>query len=116
MDHDGNWMRTGPRRHAQLAELKFATTVCDSRARRRIQDASEHVGHTLLSPGNIIESSVSRRDVTLSQRTWVSVIGRFAKPGPPADIPSFLLLGRVVASDNSTVTSTDSCACLGAAF
>src|SRR5580700_7083743 len=46
MDHDGHWMRTAPRRHAQLAELKFATTVCDSHARRlgrHIMDASEHV-------------------------------------------------------------------------
>src|SRR5580698_2175440 len=51
MDHDGHWMRTAPRRHAQLAELKFATTVCDSRARwrrRHILHASEHVDHTFL--------------------------------------------------------------------
>src|ERR1700730_8168527 len=53
MDHDGHWMRTPPRRHAQITDLKFATAVCDSRARRRwrhILHAGEHVDHTLLNP------------------------------------------------------------------
>src|ERR1700681_1968011 len=59
MDHDGHWMRTAPRRHAQLTELQFATTVCDSRARwrgRHILHASEHVDHTFLRSENIIKS------------------------------------------------------------
>jgi hypothetical protein len=69
MDHDGHWIRTALRWHPQLAELRFTTTVCDSRARwrgRHIPDASEHVDHTFLRSENIIESSVSTHNVSLS--------------------------------------------------
>src|SRR5580704_10468136 len=82
MDHDAHWMRTAPRRHAQLAELKFTTTVCDSRARRRgrhFPNASEHVDHTFLRSENIIESSVSRRYVTSLSATPGARDGPFAR-------------------------------------
>src|ERR1700722_15083723 len=66
MDHDGHWMRTAPRRHAQLAELLRVRAIGHPFvSRRRGQTQNVVDGHRkILLTGHAVRCSYPRLGIT----------------------------------------------------